>query len=202
MLLHNILTTKDERLIKEIIEDQINNTWKGCWMEQTKEICMKYNIVIQNIRLYTKDKLKEVVKNKIRTKLEEEIKVIMSQKTKLRFLNSFEQKTYLEELDYCDSIDMIKIRLNMMETKCNYKGKSKQTITCEVCKMADDTTEHILQCKETRQYITTKVADIKIAKYEIVKQIKEVMKRREELGHQINIGGTEDSSESEEEVED
>ena len=47
MLLHNILCTNGERTLKEVIEDQIINTWKGCWIEQVKEICKKYNINIK-----------------------------------------------------------------------------------------------------------------------------------------------------------
>ena len=30
MLLHNILTSNEDRLIKEIVEDQIKETWPGC----------------------------------------------------------------------------------------------------------------------------------------------------------------------------
>ena len=117
MLLHNIITTKEERLIKEIIEDQIGNTWKGCWMEQTKEICDKYKIELEDIKTYTKEKLKVIIKNNIKVKLEEEMEIRINQKTKLRFIKKFERKTYLEVFDFSDSIEMIKIRLNMQKQK-------------------------------------------------------------------------------------
>ena len=58
MLLHNIVTTEGERLLKEVINDQIEQTWKGCWTEQVKTICNKYNINIYNIKEYNKQKLK------------------------------------------------------------------------------------------------------------------------------------------------
>ena len=38
MLLHNILTSNGDRLIKEIVEDQIKDTWPGCWTEHVKII--------------------------------------------------------------------------------------------------------------------------------------------------------------------
>ena len=38
MLLHNILKSDDNRIIKEIIKYQIENTWRGCWMQETNEI--------------------------------------------------------------------------------------------------------------------------------------------------------------------
>ena len=97
ILLHNILTTTGERKLKEIIEDQMDNTWKGCWMEKTKEICNKYSIDIKNISKYTKDKLKKVVKDKIKTNLEEEIKVLIEEKTKLRFLKNSNNKIILKD---------------------------------------------------------------------------------------------------------
>ena len=89
----------------------------------------------------------------------------------------------------------------MVETKCNYKGLFKQNIKCEVCKGADHTTEHLLQCKETlsKNEMTISVEDIKNANHEIVKQIKKVMERRKELGYKINIGGNEESDDNDEE---
>ena len=201
MLLHNIITTKEERLIKEIIEDQIGNTWKGCWMEQRKEICDKYKIELEDIKIYTKEKLKVIIKNNIKVKLEEEMDIRIKQKTKLRFIKNFERKTYLEAFDFSDSIEMIKIRLNMIETKSNYKGMFKQNIKCDVCKVENDTTEHLLECKETLQQIKVSVEDITQANINInvVRQVKEVMEKRDKLGYKIRIGETEDSDDSEEE---
>ena len=51
MLLHNILTSSDDRLLKEIVNDQIKDTWPGCWMEHVKVICEKYDINIHTIKL-------------------------------------------------------------------------------------------------------------------------------------------------------
>ena len=31
LLLHNILTSNDDRLLKEIVKDQIKDTWPGSW---------------------------------------------------------------------------------------------------------------------------------------------------------------------------
>ena len=73
MLLHNILTSNGDRLIKEIVEDQINDTWPGCWTEDVKIICEKYDLNIHNIKRYTKDNLKQVVKSKINTLTNKEI---------------------------------------------------------------------------------------------------------------------------------
>ena len=182
MLLHSVLSTKEERTLKEIIEDQVNNTWKGCWMEQTKEICQEYNINITNITEYTKDKLKQVVKGKIKESLKEEIQKLAKEKTKLRFLKNFDQENYIEELQFEDSIEMLKIRLNMIETKSNYKGTFKTEFICELCKETEDTTEHLLDCKITTVGITTNKEDIMLPNYKVIDDIRKVIKRRENWG--------------------
>ena len=61
MLLHQIITTQKTRFVKEIIEDQIKDTWEGCWMEQTKQICQKYNLEVEYIRTQTKEQLKKTM---------------------------------------------------------------------------------------------------------------------------------------------
>ena len=43
MLLHDIITSDETRLIKKIINDQLENPWSGCW---AIEICEKYKIQI------------------------------------------------------------------------------------------------------------------------------------------------------------
>ena len=137
MLLHNIVTTEGERLLKEVINDQIEQTWKGCWTEQVKTICNKYNINIYNIKEYNKQKLKTIVKQRIDTFLNMYLQKQIISKTKLRFVNNFTQEQYLEELEFQDSIKLIKIRLNMIEVKCK---------KCELCKEQEDTTEHLIKC--------------------------------------------------------
>ena len=46
----------------------------------------------------------------------------------------------------------MKLRLNMLELKSNYKGNSKNE-TCDLCKTGKDTTEHIFECQEIRKQI-------------------------------------------------
>ena len=66
-----------------------------------------------------------MVKSKINT-LNKEICEESQQKIKLRFIKS--------ELDFKRCILMIKIRLNMIEVKCNYKDIFKDNLKCDICK--------------------------------------------------------------------
>ena len=199
MLLHNIITTKGERTLKEIIEEQIKNAWKGCWTEQTKEICVKYKIKIEEIRKYKKNELKKILKEKIKENLNIQLEIEKKEKTKLRFIMKFEQKQYLEQLQYIECIEMIKIKLNMIETKCNYKGKFKTDLRCDVCEMKNDTTEHIFECSKNEINITTTTENIVKADHKVVKEAKEVMERRKKLGYVVKIGEVQMKNEKENE---
>ena len=162
MLLHNIITSNENRLIREIILDQIENTWPGCWIEEVKKICGKYSIDANEISRYSKYELKKVLKIKINIDLNKELRNQKHVKTKLRFINEFSEKEYLSKLEFNKSIDMLKIRLNMIETKCNYKGSYKNNIKCELCLEENDTTEHLINCKMlTTNINNTTIDDIK-----------------------------------------
>ena len=182
MLLHNILKSDDNRVIKEIIKYQIENTWRGCWMQETKEILRKNDIDITKMAETSKEQMKKKIKDSITLRLQTELSELKKEKTKLRFIEKFEQKRYLEELTFEDTIEMMKLRLNMMEVKCNYKGKYKNNLRCEVCNSSDDTTEHILQCKQTGVSITKIIEDIKQPNYATIRDVNKVMKEREVMG--------------------
>ena len=188
MLIHNIMTSKEDRLIREIVIEQIQNTWKGCWIEQVKEICEKYNIDINEINKYTKSKLKDIIKAQINIDLNEELKNKQKSKTKLRFINDFSEKEYLKSLEYKESITMLKIRLNMIETKCNYKASYRNNLKCELCQEKNDTTEHLIECNiltSNKSRIT--INDINTPNNNIVHIIQQTIKERKKLGYKLTI---------------
>ena len=186
LLLHNILTSTVDRLIKDIIKDQIQNTWPGCWIENVKEICNKYNLNIDEIDRYKKSDLKQKMKNKINTSLNKDIGEMSEQHTKLRFIKEYSQKSYLGELNLKDCITMIKIRLNMIETKCNYKNLFKDNLRCEICKDENDTTEHLLKCTKDvlEQNIAHKLTE---PSNDIVKIVKQNICTREAIGYKVRV---------------
>ena len=150
-LLQQIIQSDEKRILKEIIEDQIQNTWTGCWMEKTKEICEKYSIQIDEIRNEEATKFKKNIKNKINKKLDEEILQLSKEKTKLRFCTNAKKKEYIEKLGYLEAKAIMKLRLNMIEVKCNYKGQYKEH-RCQ-CQESEDTTEHLFNCKQIKSKI-------------------------------------------------
>ena len=59
----------------------------------------------------------------------------------------WERKQYIKKCESNTIKDVIKIRLHMWNTKCNYKRNESDT-TCPLCKTEEDTTEHIMVCQE------------------------------------------------------
>ena len=57
-------------------------------------------------------------------------------------------------------INIMKLRLNMIDVKCNYKGKYKNDLICPVCKIENDTTEHLFECNIIRKKIALNYTQI------------------------------------------
>ena len=64
-------------------------------------------------------------------------------------MRNVKRKKYIDLLDWKIANVVMKVKLNMIEVKGNFKGSFvKQGLECPVCKNNEDTTEHIFQCKE------------------------------------------------------
>ena len=71
---------------------------------------------------------------------------------KLRFTNTNGRQEYIEKCKMEQVKEIMKLRLNMSELKSNFKGKYKDTI-CPACEEKEETTEHVIQCKEYQRLI-------------------------------------------------
>ena len=193
MLLHNIINS-DKRLIKEIVEDQIANTWTGCWYEGVEQTCIKYGVTIDEVRTWNKYKCKQIVKERIEERINIDFQASKQSKTKLRFIEEFGRKNYIEELEYKDCVTMLKVRLNMVEVKCNFKGNFNDK-TCQICKQKQDTTEHLLECSKfdsDRNYLKNEEINIAKPNENLAKFVRHMIKSREDQGSRIKFGFAED----------
>ena len=48
-------------------------------------------------------------------------------------------------------MEIMKIRLNMVVIKANYKGMKKNDGLCRACKEQEESTEHVIKCKEYKK---------------------------------------------------
>ena len=123
-------------------------------MEWTEKIYKKYNLSIQLITAMTKEQLKTIIKTRINTLLTIKVSEEAKTRTKLRFCSDFKKKQYLSILGFNETRTILKLKLNMIELKCNYKGQKREE-TCNLCKMHSDTTEHLFQCEKIKESIET-----------------------------------------------
>ena len=69
---------------------------------------------------------------------------------------------------------ILKLRLNMLELKCNYKGEHKNNLACDLCKTGIDNTEHLFECIEIKKAL--KVPKIDIIKDESIDELTEFLR--------------------------
>ena len=189
LLYHNIRTSREDRLVKEIIEDQVKSPWKGCWIEGLNEICMMYDLGTEEIVKWSKQKCKQEVKERIQSRLQERLDSLRAEKTKLRFIKTYGKKEYLES-GFRSSITLIKARLNMVEAKWNFKGNYGKDLKCALCKQ-EDTTEHILECNsliELKAGYGDRVLSLSEPDKYLAEYIEEAIKIRKLNGFSIEFG--------------
>ena len=120
---------------------------------------MNIDIKIQNVEKRSKSEWKKEIKEKIQRKVEEEFHEETLTKTKLRHLRNkpFAMEDYVASCDAETVGRIMRIRLNMVDTKSNYKGMYKDT-SCVVCG-EEETTEHLLECKYYGQFVVENIGE-------------------------------------------
>ena len=132
MLLHNILTSDEKRLMKQVFQSQVKYMYNKCWNTEIQNILQKYNIPnnFNEIEHMTKNKWKKIVRNKIMSKLNQNFITYALNKTKLRFIknNSIGGKPYINKMDPSAVEIVMSTRLNMKETKSNFIQRRNMSI--------------------------------------------------------------------------
>ena len=86
-------------------------------MEHVKVTCEKYEINVHTINGYKKDNIKQLVKSKINTSVNNEICEASQQKTKLRFIKEYSQKQYISDFLKMQNDDENKVKHDRNEVQ-------------------------------------------------------------------------------------
>merc|ERR1712023_585595 len=110
---------------------------------------MRQKLVLMDIDNVTKKSLTEF-KKQVEKKIDEYVKkrIREEKKTarKLRFLNPARgRQMYLNECGLSEGINILKIRLNMVKARDNFKNTETDS-KCRICMKESETTEHVLGC--------------------------------------------------------
>ena len=134
----------------------------------------------------TKNEWKKSIKKLIETKVENED---WRKRTKSRFVTDMKRENYVDETDKMTMRNIMKIRLNMLELKANFKGNHKTNTKCPACKVSEDSTEHLFECERIKEKIEARFdilrEDIKSNKTDKMRMVesyaKKAMDARESL---------------------
>ena len=150
-----------------------------------EKVTEKYGMDINEVINMKRTQLKQ----KVKMKIQEHLDIITRESiaTKQRFIKEFKKKEYITNMEFKYSKLMLKIRLNMIEVKCNYKNKFKSNLICEMCKKEEDTTEHLLRCEAHPLNGMLNEKDIEKRNIRVPKVIEEILEIRKELGFEIEI---------------
>ena len=167
MWLYNI-HSEEESYVKTVRKPA--NKWK-----EVQEYANACNINVEEyIKNTSKTKYKEEFKKKIREKVIKQLTEQKIDKKKLRFIKPGKEQEYLKE-GRCSSketADIMKIRLNMIWTRSNFKHKNRNTV-CRKCGKEEETTEHVLECQGGEEFDEDRVEDVEWLK-KVMKTYKQI----------------------------
>ena len=151
MYFHHLIHSDDRRIARKVVLNQMNGLGKGkTWYQDgVKEWLVKLGMekseedLLKITKSAWKKEIKEKIENIVRKELEDEART----KTKLRFTENFGRQEYLKECRMEEVKRIMKVRLNMVDLKANYKGMYEDTL-CPACKIAEETTEHVILCPD------------------------------------------------------
>ena len=147
MLFHNIMVGDEDRLAKEVLEQQVTEGHEESFV--SKVLNESAELGIWDITELAKSELKKRVKEAIKEKMETEIANEATRSSKLRFITgpiSLERADYINEMDGDDAVEVMKTKLNMLNIHDNYRNDIKKQRKCPHCKENKDTTEHFVSC--------------------------------------------------------
>ena len=124
------------------------------------------------IKNLTKEQWKKIVRDKMIKIIETNIKD--NKKAKLRFIkgSKFEMKEYLG----CEEASsLLKLKLNMVDLRANYKGKYTESL-CRRCGFHEEYVEHLLDCPRFYQKPKMKKTCLDTNNSEVQKNIKKPFK--------------------------
>ena len=150
MLYQNLVQSDDNRLAKNIVVGQKQDAEKDTFYETVKVMTRSLDIDVDSVDAMSKEELKKEIKKQIGKKM---VVVVNNQLhlRKMRFVKEqidFKRRRYIEEMDAPAAVQVLKTRLNMIPIYGNYKGDLSLSRPCPLCKLEDDTTEHMITCKE------------------------------------------------------
>ena len=123
------------------------------WTKKTLEIAEEIGINnIEEIKEYSKDQWKNIVKRKIWKKEQEEFITWAESSKKCNHMKNeqIKMKNYIKDMNTNQARTVLCIRVGMLETKENFHAMFED-VTCRNCKKEKETSEHLIKCLANEQ---------------------------------------------------
>ena len=151
MLYHNIIHSPDSRLAKRLLFQQKEFQMPRSLQMIVDKIAKDLHLDCswEQVRKQQKSTFKIMVKEKLGKQVRKRMEIASRNKTKLRFINkaTFKRREYIDQATSTMAYQIIKTRLNMQDLSDNFRSKDTDR-KCILCLSEEETTEHVLSCKE------------------------------------------------------
>ena len=121
---------------------------KTAWVEEIDNILIKYNIDKEILIKSKTNKAKDIIREKFQKKFRKDMMEASNKKSKIKYLTEGYIKgtkpNYSNILNRNQTSIIFKARTRMLDFKCNFKNKYKDTV-CRLCLTQEETQEHILE---------------------------------------------------------
>ena len=153
MLYHNIITSDDRRVVKNMIELQKEMKRPTTWHSS-----IQAEIETYKIELKADESLKSTWKKHVKMKIGERMEKVVREeclkmrKTRTVVNDNYEKKQYLSNTNLVNTKKIMRTRLHMTKIPGNYKGRGEGT--CLLCEKEKGSTEHYVDnCPNVSQLV-------------------------------------------------
>ena len=161
MYWHHIVNLKPDSLLNKFYKAQVNQPVKGNWINLLIKDKSEFelNYTDEDLKSISKLSFKNTIKKKANKLAIEYLKKLKAKHSKTKNIeineNKIETAEYLKDkrIHPKDAKFIFKMRTRMYNVKCNFKNQYGDNLVCNLCKMEEESQEHLLQCKVLKTFV-------------------------------------------------
>jgi len=151
MVFHNVIKSNKSHLASSAIKQQITHHMPNTITSKVRNISkqLQLDCKVKALQNTKKSSFKKLIKKKLTYKIQRRLSEESTSHSKLRFIDKEKcgRKAYLEKCHSSIAYQILKIRLNIENVKCNFKGQHNNLL-CDMCKRREEATENALLCTQ------------------------------------------------------
>ena len=146
-----MINSNESRLASSVIKHQMAHHMPNTITSKVRNISkqLKLDCTVKALQNTKKSSFKQLIKKKLSENIQRRLSEESKSHSKLRFINEekFGRKAYLERCHSSIAYQIFKIRLDMENVKCNFKGQ-QNNLLYDIYEREEETTEHASLCSQ------------------------------------------------------